>query len=85
MEESEARKLLPIGEAFVIGIDLGMEGEAKDETELSAKIKQWLEGFPEAVLKMAAEDLNIPAEVLTRAMTDEAAAFDRFQKAMRGR
>ena len=84
MEGSEAREILPIGEALVIGIDLGIE-EAKNETEISEKVQQWLEGFPEAVLKMAAEDPNIPAEVLTRVVTDEAAAFDRFQKAMRGR
>ena len=85
MVESEARKLLIIGEAAERGFARGMEEAVKNKTEISKKVQQWLEGFPEAVLKMVAEDLNIPAEVLTRVVTDEAAAFDRFWEAMQGR
>lgn len=82
MNESDAKKLLPIGEACGRGLDIGLE---KSSTTITEKVQNWLDGFPDRVLEMAAEEMNVPAEVLSRIKSDEAAAFDRFWEAMQGR
>ena len=82
MKESEAKKLQPIGEACRIGLDIGL---GDSSTTITAEVRNWLEGFSDKVLEMAAEEMNVPAEVLSRIKSDEAAAFDRFWEAIRGR
>lgn len=84
MKESEAKKLLPIGEACRRGLDIGLE---KSSTTITEEVQNLMEGFQDRVWEMVAEEMNVPAEVLSRIKSDEAtaAAFDRFWKAMQGR
>ena len=81
MGESKAKELLRIGEMATQGFANGLKATGAN----AAKMTEWLDSFPDLILTMAAEEMNVPVEVLRKIRTDEDTVLDRWLEAMRGR